>query len=84
MIVNIKLNFTVHLPVYRVRKIRWQLQCEQVEVARYMVARLMRADSLAGSARPRRAVRCTLRDPVAPGPLDRIRRQFSAERPNQL
>ncbi|OBS09720.1 transposase [Acidihalobacter prosperus] len=32
----------------------------------------------------RQAVRTTISNPAAPCPLDRVKRQFTAERPNQL
>jgi len=71
------------LRVYGVRKVWRQLQREGIEVARCTVERLMRAEGLAG-ARRGRAVRTTRGDPAAPCPLDRVNRQFVAERPDQL
>jgi transposase InsO family protein len=47
------------------------------------VARLMRAMGLAGAVRGRK-VRTTVPDPAAACPLDRVDRQFTAERPNRL
>jgi putative transposase len=54
-----------------------------VAVARCTVARLMRRLGLRGVMRGK-AVRTTIPDAKAPCPLDRVNRQFKAERPNQL
>lgn len=69
--------------VYGARKVWRQLGREDITAARCTVERLMRAEGLAG-ARRGRAVRTTRGDPAAPCPLDRVNRQFVAERPNQL
>lgn len=47
------------------------------------VERLMRRLGLRGVMRGK-VVRTTFGDPVAPCPLDRVNRQFKADRPNQL
>jgi len=47
------------------------------------VERLMRQQGLQGVRRGKR-VRTTRSDPKAPCPLDRVNRQFKADRPNQL
>jgi transposase InsO family protein len=52
-------------------------------VARCTVERLMRRLGLRGARRVK-AVRATLSDKKAPCPLDKVNRQFRAERPNQL
>jgi hypothetical protein len=52
-------------------------------VARCTVERLMRLRGLQG-ARRGKAVRTTVPNPKAACPLDRVNRQFKAERPNQL
>lgn len=52
-------------------------------MARCTVARLMRRLGLRGVRRGK-VVRTTIGDSKAPCPLDRVNRQFSAERPNQL
>jgi transposase InsO family protein len=54
-----------------------------VAVARCTVERLMRQRGLRGVRRGK-AVRTTVPDTKAPCPLDRVNRQFRAERPNQL
>ena len=83
LIKDIQRVWQANLRVYGVRKVWRQLQREGIEVARCTVERLMRAEGLAG-ARRGRAVRTTRGDPVVPCPLDRVNRQFVAERPNQL
>lgn len=83
LIGDIQRVWQANLRVYGVRKVWRQLQREGIEAARCTVERLMRAESLAG-ARRGRAVRTTRADPAAPCPLDRVNRQFVAERPNQL
>lgn len=69
--------------VYGVRKVWRQLQREAVTVARCTVQRLMRQMGLRGVVRGK-AARTTLRDPDRVCPLDRVKRQFHAVRPNTL
>lgn len=69
--------------VYGAEKVWRQLNREGVAVARCTVERLMRQLGLQGVRRGK-AVRTTVPDPKAPCPLDRVNRQFRAERPNQL
>ncbi len=69
--------------VYGAEKVWRQLNREGVAVARCTVERLMRQLGLQGVRRGK-AVRTTIPDPKAPCPLDRVSRQFRAERPNQL
>ena len=69
--------------VYGADKVWRQLNREGVAVARCTVERLMRQQGLQGVRRGK-AVRTTVPDPKAPCPLDRVNRQFRAERPNQL
>ena len=71
------------MQVYGADKVWRQLNREGVSVARCTVERLMRRQSLQGVRRGK-AVRTTVPDPKAPCPLDRVNRQFRAERPNQL
>ena len=52
-------------------------------MARCTVERLMRRQGLRGVVRGK-VVRTTVSDPKALFPLDRVNRQFRAERPNQL
>jgi transposase InsO family protein len=69
--------------VYGVRKVWRQLRREHFDVARCTVQRLMRRLGLRGVIRGK-TVRTTVSDANAPCPLDRVNRQFHAERPNAL
>ncbi len=69
--------------VYGAVKVWKQLKREGIAVARCTVERLMRRLGLRGVVRGK-AVRTTVSSPGAPYPLDRVRRQFRAERPNEL
>lgn len=69
--------------VYGAKKVWKQLRREQWTVARCTVARLMRQLGIAGVVRGK-SVKTTRPDPARPCPLDRVNRQFRAERPNQL
>lgn len=74
-----RLNFQV----YGARKVWLQLHREGIPVARCTVARLMKSEGLQGV---RRGLRCrtTIPDEGAIRPADLVKRQFRAERPNQL
>ena len=69
--------------VYGARKIWRQLRREGVDVARCTVERLMRLEGLRGIVRGK-PVKTTVGDPAMPCPLDRVHRQFQADRPNAL
>jgi transposase InsO family protein len=69
--------------VYGARKVWRQLGREGQVVARCTVERLMRDLGLRGVVRGRKC-RTTIADDSAERPLDRVNRQFSASRPNQL
>lgn len=69
--------------VYGADKVWRQLNREGVMVARCTVERLMRAQGLQGVRRGKR-LRTTIADEAASRPMDRVNRQFRAERPNQL
>jgi transposase InsO family protein len=73
----------VNLQAYGADKVWRQMNREGVEVARCTVERLMRRLGLRGVVRGK-VVRTTVPDPKTPCPLDRVNRQFKAERPNQL
>jgi len=75
--------FDANLRVYGADKVWRQLVREGVAVARCTVERLMRRLGLQG-ARRGKGVRTTVPDPKAACPLDRVNRQFKADRPNQL
>ena len=72
-----------NLCVYGADKVWMQLNREGVPVARCTVERLMRRLELQG-ARRGKTIRTTVPDRSAPCPLDRVNRQFKADRPNQL
>ncbi|MBW8462598.1 IS3 family transposase [Acidovorax sp.] len=72
-----------NMQVYGADKIWRQLAREGVTVARCTVERLMRSMGLRGVMRGK-VVRTTIGDAKAPCPLDRVNRQFKADRPNQL
>ena len=69
--------------VYGADKVWRQLNREGVAVARCTVERLMRAQGLQGVRRGKR-LRTTMPDDAASRTLDRVNRQFRADRPNQL
>ena len=72
-----------NLQVYGADKVWHQLNREGIDVARCTVERLMKRLGLAG-ARRGKVVRTTIPDKAVPCPLDRVNRQFRADRPNQL
>ena len=72
-----------NMQVYGADKVWHQLNREGVAVARCTVERLMRLSNLRGVRRGK-AVRTTIGDRAVPCPLDRVNRQFKADRPNQL
>jgi transposase InsO family protein len=72
-----------NLQVYGADKVWRQLHREGHAVARCTVERLMRRRGLRGVVRGK-VVRTTISDAKAPCPLDRVNRQFKAQRPNQL
>ena len=69
--------------VYGARKVWRQLGREAFIVARCTVERLMRSLGLQGVVRGRRC-RTTIAEDGAERPLDHVKRQFQASRPNQL
>ena len=68
---------------YGARKVWIQLKREGLAVARCTVERLMRRLGLKGVRRGK-TIKTTISDANAACPLDRVNRQFSAERPNAL
>jgi putative transposase len=75
--------WNANLQVYGADKVWKQMNREGIEVARCTVERLMRRLGLRGVRRGK-VVRTTISDNKAPCPLDKVNRQFRAERPNQL
>ena len=72
-----------NLQVYGADKVWRQLKREGIQVARCTVERLMKRLGLEGVRRGK-VVRTTAPDKALPCPLDRVNRQFKADRPNQL
>jgi transposase InsO family protein len=81
---EIRRVWTEHQQVYGPRKVWRQLRREGVRVARCTVERLMREMGLRGAVRGRAWKITTQADPAAARPTDRVDRQFTATRPNQL
>ena len=69
--------------VYGADKVWKQMKREGFCIARCTVERLMKRLGLQGVRRGK-VVRTTISDMTAPCPLDRVNRQFKADRPNQL
>jgi transposase InsO family protein len=80
---KIKQVWQSNMQVYGADKVWHQMNREGVQVARCTVERLMKRLGLQG-ARRGKVVRTTVRDKALPCPLDRVNRQFKADRPNQL
>jgi putative transposase len=72
-----------NMQVYGADKVWHQLRREGVAVARCTVERLMQRAGIQGVRRGK-VVRTTVADKTRPCPLDRVNRQFKAQRPNQL
>ncbi len=75
--------WNANMQVYGADKVWRQFAREGTPVARCTVERLMRRQGPRGVRRGK-VVRTTISDSRAPCPLDRVHRQFRAERPNQL
>lgn len=80
---KIRRVFDENFGVYGARKVWRQLVREGENVARCTVERLMRGMSLQGVVRGK-PVKTTVSDKAAPCPLDKVNRQFAADRPNAL
>ena len=83
LVAHIERVWRANLQVYGADKVWRQLHREGHPVARCTVERLMRRHGLRGVVRGK-VVRTTISDANAPCPLDRVNRQFQAQRPNQL
>lgn len=79
-------GWTENFRAYGARKVWRQLNREQVRVARCTVERLMGRMGRMGIEGVRRGAskRTTIPADVAEVPLDRVQRQFTASRPDQL
>ena len=83
LVPHIERVWQANMRVYGADKVWKQMNREGVVVARCTVERLMKRLGLQGVRRGK-VVRTTISDMRAPCPLDRVNRQFKAERPNQL
>ena len=83
LVAHIERVWQANMRVYGADKVWKQMNREGIVVARCTVERLMRRLRLQGVRRGK-VVRTTISDMRAPCPLDRVNRQFKAERPNQL
>jgi putative transposase len=72
-----------NMQVYGAEKVWHQMNREGTKVASCTVERLMKRMGLHGVRRGK-VIRTTVPDKAAPCPLDRVNRQFKADRPNQL
>jgi len=81
---QIRRVWDVNFQVYGAEKVWRQLRREGVDVARCTVERLMKALGLRGAVRGRAFKVTTEADPALARPADLVRRDFRAERPNQL
>jgi transposase InsO family protein len=70
--------------VYGARKVWLQLNREKIEVARCTVARLMGDLGLSGAVRGGAFKKTTIADESASRPMDLVKRNFTATRPNEL
>ena len=80
---HIERVWQANLQVYGAEKVWKQMNREDIAVARCTVERLMRCLGLEGVRRGK-TVRTTMPDTSVHCPLDRVNRQFQADRPNQL
>ena len=83
LLAQVQRVYDQNLRVYGADKVWRQLGREGTAVARCTVERLMRLRGLSGARRGKK-VRTTVPDAKAACPLDRVKRQFKAQRPNQL
>ena len=83
LVPHIERVWQANLRVYGADKVWMQMNREGIAVARCTVERLMRRLGLRGVIRGK-VVRTTISDRKAACPLDRVNRQFRADRPNQL
>ncbi len=80
---QIQTVWQANMQVYGADKVWHQMNREGTQVARCTVERLMKRMGLHGVRRGK-VIRTTVPDKAAPCPLDRVNRQFKADRPNQL
>jgi len=80
---QIQAVWQANMQVYGANKVWHQMNREGTQVARCTVERLMKRVGLQGVRRGK-VIRTTVPDKAVPCPLDRVNRQFKADRPNQL
>ena len=80
---HIRRVWETNFQVYGARKVWRQLNREGIAVARCTVERLMRVMGLDGAVRGRK-FKTTIPDASADRPADLVRRDFTANRPNEL
>src|SRR5690606_28487443 len=83
LVPEIQRVWRANLQVYGADKVWRQLDREGFRAARCTVERLMRKLGIQGVRRGK-VVRTTISDRGAPCPLDKVNRQFRADRPNKL
>jgi putative transposase len=83
LVPHIERVWQANMRVYGADKVWKQMNREGLSIARCTVERLMKRLGLQGVRRGK-VVRTTISDMKAPCPLDRVNRQFKADRPNQL
>jgi putative transposase len=83
LMAHIQRVWDANMQVYGADKVWLQMNREGIAVARCTVERLMNRLGLHGVRRGK-VIRTTVPDKEATCPLDRVNRQFTAERPNQL
>jgi putative transposase len=83
LVLQIQALWQANMQVYGADKVWHQMNREGNKVARCTVERLMKRMGLHGVRRVK-VVRTTVPDKAALCPLDRVNRQFKADRPNQL
>jgi putative transposase len=83
LVPQIERVWQANMQVYGADKVWHQLNREGTAVARCTVERLMKRLGLQGVHRGK-LVRTTIADKAMACPLDRVNRQFNADRPNQL
>ena len=84
LIPEIRRVWEFNMRVYGADKVWRQLNRERIYVARCTVERLMQRLDLQGVSRGRKKVWTTVADPVQSRPSDLVKRNFVANRPNQL
>lgn len=83
LVPHIERVWQANLQVYGADKVWHQMNREDIEVARCTVERLMKRMGLQGVRRGK-VVRTTISDSKTPCPMDKVSRQFKADRPNPL